>query len=85
MFKNPKHALFHFQCIKSNLQLCPLINKSQEISNSKIQIINCIHWQTNYKRYLISKSRNNKPSTQLIKINSKLWEKMIELISKILF
>ena len=41
----------------------------------KSVFINCIHWQTNHKRYPILKLRNNKPSIQLIKIDPKSWEK----------
>ena len=75
MFKNLKHDFLHFLGIKSNYQLYLLTNKSQKISNSRNQIIDCIHWQTNHKRYPILKSRNNKPSIQSIKINPKSWEK----------
>ena len=39
MFKNLKHAFLRFLSIKSIHQLYPLKNKSQEISNSKNQII----------------------------------------------
>ena len=41
-FKNLEQDLLRFLVIKSNHQLYPLTNKSQEMSNSKNQIINCI-------------------------------------------
>ena len=75
MFKNLKHDFLHFLGIKSNYQLYLLTNKSQKISNSRNQIIDCIHWQTNHKRYPILKLSNDRLNIQLIKINPKLWEK----------
>ena len=41
-FKNLKHDLLRFLGIKSNHQLYPLTSKSQEMSNSKNLVINCI-------------------------------------------